>query len=458
MSKKVLILLTASLVPALASASVQITEIMYDVSGSDAGREWVEFTNTGASSLDATGFKFFENNTNHALTLLQGSGVLLPGASALIVEDQEKFLADNPSFGGTLFRASFSLGNTGEAVGLKDSALDFLDSISYDSSAGASGDGKSLARSGASFTSAAPTPGSFAGSTVISDDSGVSAPPSSPPQPPAQAPAGGGPPLITASIEANGESMVGGGGFFYCEVVSETGATLAYPRCIWNFGDGSTAEGVRVFHAYDYPGDYEVVLEAAYNYSSATARKTVSARAAAVSLLAEGDGSLTIGNLSGSELDVGLWSVIQSEHRFVIPEHTIVLANHGVRFAPHVLGFAGDTRAVLLYPNSALAAKAAVGKSSPLRGASVALPAAVSAKSSNASAQTSAAQTAQIPNVPASDLGASVAESGAWGVQWTYLLALVAVIATGAVGAYYARMSQKQMSETDALAEEFEIE
>lgn len=150
------------LAPAGASASVQITEIMYDVSGSDAGREWVEVTNAGAGPADLSAYKFFEANANHALVLAGGAGVLPPGASAVIAQDPAKFKADWPFYFGALFDSSFSLSNSGETLAIKNAALAVEDSVTYQSSAGASGDGESLQRSASGWVAAAPTPGSSA--------------------------------------------------------------------------------------------------------------------------------------------------------------------------------------------------------------------------------------------------------------------------------------------------------
>ncbi len=49
-----------------AFAEVVISEIMYDVSGSDTDREWVEVYNNSSSAVDFTSWKLFEANTNHA--------------------------------------------------------------------------------------------------------------------------------------------------------------------------------------------------------------------------------------------------------------------------------------------------------------------------------------------------------------------------------------------------------
>ncbi|MDP3742421.1 MAG: lamin tail domain-containing protein, partial [Candidatus Micrarchaeota archaeon] len=102
--------------PPMANAAVFINEILYDFQdGADTGREWVEVINTG-EAVDISGWKFVEANTNHGLTLVQGSVEIPSGGFAMIVIDAAKFLADWPGFSGTIFDSSFSLSNTGETL------------------------------------------------------------------------------------------------------------------------------------------------------------------------------------------------------------------------------------------------------------------------------------------------------------------------------------------------------
>jgi hypothetical protein len=127
-------------------ADIIINEIMYDPSGSDDGHEWIEIYNNGASSADLSGWKFFEDNVNHALTLINGSFVLEPDRYALIVDDPNKFISDYPGFIGTILDSSWSsLSNSGEYIAIKDSSLNIIDSINYSTNL-AKNNGKSLER------------------------------------------------------------------------------------------------------------------------------------------------------------------------------------------------------------------------------------------------------------------------------------------------------------------------
>jgi hypothetical protein len=153
--------------PAAAFASVKFTEIMYDAPGADTGREWIEITNMGTSSVDLAGYKLFESGVNHNLTPVQGTSTLIAGESAIITADMQKFLADYPAYTGTIFKSPFSLPNTSGSFALKDKTLAIVDSVSYSSTMGANGDGNSLHLNGVSWVPGAPNPGSDAPSGKI---------------------------------------------------------------------------------------------------------------------------------------------------------------------------------------------------------------------------------------------------------------------------------------------------
>lgn len=136
----------------------KITEIMYDLPGSDSGREWIEVKNNGTNGYDLTKLKLFENKTNHGITFIKGNQTVGAGEYAIIADDDGKFLADNPSFNGNLLKASFSLSNTGEGIVVKNDDS-VLDTVNYSKTAGAAGDGRSLQLIGDEWKAATPTPG-----------------------------------------------------------------------------------------------------------------------------------------------------------------------------------------------------------------------------------------------------------------------------------------------------------
>ncbi len=106
---------------------VIINEIMYNPIGTDSGKEWIEIYSN--QSVNVSGWRFYESNTNHKLTLINGSWII--EGYAIIVNNIEKFFVYYPNFNGTLFKTSFSLKNSGEYIAIKNSSLDIIDEISY---------------------------------------------------------------------------------------------------------------------------------------------------------------------------------------------------------------------------------------------------------------------------------------------------------------------------------------
>jgi hypothetical protein len=152
-------------VPSAAFASVQITEVMYDLEGADGGFEWIEITNTGTAPVDVGAWRLFEANTNHKLTLSKGqSTMLLPGASAIIADKPENFLS-HWSDVSLVFDSAFSLSNTGESLALKN-GTEIVDRVAYTEEMGAKGDGGSLHRRNDSFVAGMPNPGEFPGTIL----------------------------------------------------------------------------------------------------------------------------------------------------------------------------------------------------------------------------------------------------------------------------------------------------
>lgn len=146
-------------IPSFAFAELSITEVFYDYPNSDSHHEWIEIYNGGESAIDLSSFKFKEGETNHRLLVFKGDQKIPPQAYAVIAESGEQFLADYPSYSGILFDSTFSLSNTGETLALLNASGTAVDSISYSSSEGASGNGYSLQKINDAWFESTPTPG-----------------------------------------------------------------------------------------------------------------------------------------------------------------------------------------------------------------------------------------------------------------------------------------------------------
>ena len=263
MSKNIIFLIMffiLLLIPFITKGAVVINEIMYDLEeGSDSGREWVEIFNSGDAAIDLTGWKFFENETNHNLTLIQDDINIPQNGYAVITDKPDKFLIDNPGYSGILFDSAFSLSNSGENLAIKDSELTIVDQVTYDSSWGAAGDGNSLQKKDSSDWGVGnPTPGTTNNFSTGEEPDEPEEPEEEPETP--STPTSGGssnqPPIADA-----GNDIIA---FIDQEITFDgsgsrdpDGSELAYE---WNLGEGNLKNDIIITHKYSYSGTYLVTL------------------------------------------------------------------------------------------------------------------------------------------------------------------------------------------------------
>ncbi|MFA4830729.1 MAG: lamin tail domain-containing protein [Patescibacteria group bacterium] len=98
-----------------------------------SGHEWVEIFNKGTEPINMEDWKFWEEATNHGLSLIQGDDYLIgPGEYAVITQNDINFRADYPSVSVTIFDSSWStLNESGEEIGLKDADGNFVEQFTY---------------------------------------------------------------------------------------------------------------------------------------------------------------------------------------------------------------------------------------------------------------------------------------------------------------------------------------
>ena len=375
-SKAILFILALFCFWAPALAQIEISEIMYDVSGSDTGREWVEITNTGSGSVivATSTWKFFESNTNHGLTLFQGGTIIPVGGFAVIADNPQKFLIDWPQFSGTIFDSTFSLGNTSELIAVKNATSTIVDQVTYASGTGAAGDGNSLQKVGGVWKALAPTPG-FANqnnqNTTGSGSQGATASTTEP------AVSGSGDavqnslltdegktnwpvePQIISRIIGPARAIAGADVVFQGEAVGLDKKPLKNIRYLWNFGDGGTKEGERVMHAYNFPADYVVILEVSSGNFESSSRfriKAIPSNIRIASATSGFEGEVELANDTKEELDLSWWRIRSGGQFFTLPKNTKMLPAGRLPLSAAVMGFpVADTDVALLYPNGSLA-------------------------------------------------------------------------------------------------------
>jgi hypothetical protein len=129
-----------------AASSVVISEVLYDVKDlPDTDHEWVELYNSSDTAVSLQGWKFADSS-NHTLNAPpanggQGSLSIEPRGYVILSGNAATFLADHPGFVGTVIDTVMSLNNAGATLSVLSSTGQVVDSFTYTSSLGGSGDG-----------------------------------------------------------------------------------------------------------------------------------------------------------------------------------------------------------------------------------------------------------------------------------------------------------------------------
>ncbi len=191
----------------------------------------------------------------------------------------------------------------------------------------------------------------------------TSTPPSSSPEvsssPLAPATGGGGssllPPQISVQSKVPVRAVAGADIVFEASAAGLKKEPLPNARFVWSFGDGATAEGKKVLHAYHLPASYVVLVEASSGEWSATDRAdiTVVTPQILLSRIQTGaDGFIEVKNNGGDDLDLARWFLRSGSAFFSFPNGTILKKGNAVPFSSVVTKLFVDANDVaLLYPN-----------------------------------------------------------------------------------------------------------
>jgi hypothetical protein len=96
------------------------------------------------------------------------------------------------------------------------------------------------------------------------------------------------------------------------------------PKFLWNFGDFTTDKGKKTTHIYEYPGTYELVLEAKAKEYKALDRVRVRVIEPDLSII-EATSTITITNKSKQEVNIGGFTFTFSDKTdFISPINTII--------------------------------------------------------------------------------------------------------------------------------------
>lgn len=97
-----------------------------------ANLEWIEVQNLSDEAVNLENWKFFENATNHGLTLFEGDMILRSNEIAIIANRADELKTAFPTLDVTIFDSSWtSLKTEGEEIGLKNETGEFTELFTY---------------------------------------------------------------------------------------------------------------------------------------------------------------------------------------------------------------------------------------------------------------------------------------------------------------------------------------
>jgi len=384
--KRTFLLFLAIILPIFTNAQIEINEIMYDLEGPDSGREWVEVFNNSTSEVNLSDWKF-NDGSNHVLNEPPKNGgkgfFLIPAYGYIVFADNaEIFFTEHPDYSGVLIDTVMSLNNTADILKLFNKEEMEIDSVSYNNTFGASGDGNSLQKVNNKWLPASPSFGSqnsgpkesqnqnnqsdnsnFLNNEQLFNNS------------------------YSASLEEEsvkyirddktlfkeskikayaGENKLGISG---ADIVFDGNAAglKDYPldsakiRFVWNFGDGAYYEGKTAKHSYFFPGSYVAVLDVASGEYTASDRVAVKVLANEI-FISEADanyGWIEFYNNAQDTIDISFWQVSLFGKNFVFPKNTFfggkkyLVVSQAISGIDFVNKKEGEIK--LLYPNGSSA-------------------------------------------------------------------------------------------------------
>lgn len=362
-----ILLFLLNLLPSKVFAGLIISEIMYDLEGTDDKREWIEIFNDSEIEEDLTNVKF-NDGSNHTLNVPPKNGgqgsIKIPAKDYIILSgDAPTFLSEHSGFSGSVIDTVMSLGQQKDqlyTLSILGADGSILDSVSYSSSLGASGTGNSLQRNSSGvFVPAVPTPGSINNVIAVNEDSN----PSDTSNTTDDDVSSGGSSSGTGTTSGSSSNLSSTHSSqtsvseikekFYFKTdagrkrittinspiefiakISETEKDFGETTFNWSFGDGTSATGKKVLHTYIYEGDYNVVLNTTIGDNDSVSRtevKVVPVELEIIDYRSGKNGYVQLKNNSSFEINLGGWSFFSGVNTYFVAKDTLIKAKSVIK-------------------------------------------------------------------------------------------------------------------------------
>lgn len=341
------------IIPTVASAQLEITEIMYDPEGSDSGREWIEIFNSSNEPVTIIGgtvngsWRLFEESAKGVLSKRTfsfngGPSITIPPLRyAIIANEVDKFVDDFPEFFGILMTSKMSLTNSEgrRLVIVNGTESNMSNVVTYAPVPEASGTGASLQRQlDGTWIPALPTPGEEnsdnryelsdggdgeeVGSTSGKDEflELESKWPFTDE-------------IVYVNAGQNIRAFVGQEIEFSGEARLRGGDVPRRANFNWAFGDGKGDRGRDTTHSYRRQGEYNVVLTVEYSGRSFRDRIRVQVVDQDIISMGEvGDDFVEVVNSTDHNIDISGWGLESGEEKmtfalgtYLLPKNTVAI-------------------------------------------------------------------------------------------------------------------------------------
>lgn len=354
------------------AATVEISEVAWmgssqlpgETTNSAANREWIELFNSGAASVDLSGWILIAEDGTPNISLSDKCTSLSISANSYFLLER----TDDESVPGIAADCIYTgaLSNGGEVLILRDAGGTEIDRVdgSDNWAVGGSNETKETLQkvSGAWQTlaatpKAAPPGGTSSGtatSSTASSSSGSEA---------ALAPGAGWveeeDKKFVAVISSALSGIAGADFVFEGRLNGENGKEVQAERYFWNFGDGGWKEGKKVAHAFVFPGKYLVSFTAKILGRSVTAYREIEILPSQL-LISEvkpgRDAWLELFNSSLKKLNIAGWILRSGTSTFIFPEESHILPQTFLVIPRETsrLAIPGEGQVELLYPNGSV--------------------------------------------------------------------------------------------------------
>lgn len=343
------ILLALFFLPSLSHAEVTINEIAWMGTIVGANEEWIELLNSGSEDIDVNGWIL--SDTGSLSITLTG---IIPAHGLVLLER-----TDDDSVPGVAAFLIYTgaLTNTGATLTLRDQNSAVIDQVvggeGWINIGGDNVTKDTPQRMTSGWKTGTPTPGAQNSATQDPEDENSTDEDTTD--------------EIEREVRSSGSSVKSSTKLSLVKAPSELSLTFSLPETAyvnqpikfegiaagvgptivnsliysWNFGDTYTALGKTASHAFKYPGEYIVVLNAAYARHDTTIQKVLHVLPVTLSISRSLKGDVVIENKADHNIDLSGYT-LSGVKTFIFPPRTFLLKGGKITLDPIRIGMMGE--------------------------------------------------------------------------------------------------------------------